>query len=220
MRKCIEFRATIWSHGAKKDIMDDTLTSMENLYKLLPGGVFRCHDDEGLTLSFANDETFRFLRLTREIMRDCYGNRMMEFVVDEDRERLKHSITNQTSPAGIIGNSHRVKLHDGTIRWISMNASREVDSEGNSFLYIVFLDVTDQKEIEERLLRTQIMYEMAADFSDINVWEYNLETRTCIHDARALALYGLPHEWHHMPEPALNSNYVTETSKEDFRRLY
>ncbi len=115
----------------------------ELICRFTPGGVFL----------FVNEAFLRYFGLSRETL---IGRRFYPAVPDEDRQGISDFFASLTKahPAGM--NEHRVIQEDGVVRWLRWSGRAIFDLSGRLIEYqSVGHDVTEQKEIEERLRESE-----------------------------------------------------------------
>lgn len=121
-----------------------------NLYNNIPGAVFRCRFDRDFSVIDANDGLYDFLGYTREEFA-AMGNRMSAVILPEDLDGMAEKLHAQLQDKDTIQNENRLICKDGTVRWISIKAQRFIEKDGEQFFYCVFVDITDEKQLQERV---------------------------------------------------------------------
>ena len=87
-------------------------------------------------------------------------NPFLSFVLLEDKEITKKEILKLSSGNTTINFENRWVCKDGTIKWLDWTASGDATT---GLLYAVAHDVTEQKEMEMKLLMTDQFFEMSFD---------------------------------------------------------
>ncbi len=126
-----------------------------HLYNNIPGAVFRCRFDRDYSIIDANDGLFDFLGYTREEFA-AMGNQMSAVIYPEDFAVMEDRLRAQLIHGNTIHNENRLICKDGTVKWISVKAQFMKDSDGEEYFYCVFVDITDEKKLQERV---QELYE-------------------------------------------------------------
>lgn len=94
---------------------------------------------------------------------------------------------------GEITKSEEIIMKDrhGNMRIISANAAPIKDEEGNiSAGIVIFHDITQRKEAEDKLNETNLRMKLATDSAGIGVWDLHLTTNLLIWDDKMHAIYG------------------------------
>lgn len=143
-----------------------------NIYNNIPGAVFRCRFDRDFSVIEANDGLFEFIGYTREEFA-AMGSRMSSVIYPEDLERMSDVIKAQLVQGNTtIYNENRLVCKDGTIKWINIKAQLFKGEDGEAYFYCVFVDITDEKRLQERtkdIYEKELIYfaEMSSDKGSI-----------------------------------------------------
>ncbi|WP_195984190.1 response regulator [Clostridium sp. D33t1_170424_F3] len=158
----------IWVHDVGRRVTDETgrpaiisvcmdITAQRKaqeevlqLYNHIPGAVFRCRYDAGFSVIAANDGLFDFIGYSREEFA-AMGNRMSAVSSPEDIAETTATIHAQLLKGDAIHNETRLICKDGTIKWVSLKAQRVVEKDGESYLYCVLVDVTEEKQLQKQI---------------------------------------------------------------------
>lgn len=131
---------------AQRKAQDEIL----HIYNNIPGAVFRCRFDSWFSVIDANDGLFDFLGYTREEFA-AMGNRMSAVIYPEDMEIMTGKLKSQLTYGSTIHNENRLICKDGTVKWISVKAQLFTDEDGKQYFYCVFVDITDEKQVQKRV---------------------------------------------------------------------
>ena len=95
---------------------------------------------------------------------DCFGKNLLDLVVPEEQESLKQTIERVLSRGYVRMVEHKLKKKDGTtfIGELSLSILKDKNDE-NKFLICILRDITNQKEIEEKLKESQAMFQLVMD---------------------------------------------------------
>ena len=122
-----------------------------NLYNNIPGAVFRCRFDADFSVIDANDGLFEFLGFSREEFA-AMGNRMSAVIYPEDFDIMADKLREQLKTGNTIHNENRLICRDGSVKWISIKAQLFTEEDGEQYFYCVFVDITDEKQLQQRVL--------------------------------------------------------------------
>lgn len=120
-----------------------------HLYNNIPGSVFKCYFDEDYTVFEANDSLFEFLGYSREEFA-AMGNCMKPVIYPEDYAVMAEKLREQLKRGNTIDNENRLVCKNGVVKWISIKGQFSEEKEGQPFFYCVFVDITDEKLLQER----------------------------------------------------------------------
>lgn len=145
--------------------VEEELTESETRYRTLvsniPGVIFRCNYDTHWTMRFISDD---IEEITGYPSQDFIHNRVRSFasiIHPEDGARVNEMIRGSFLEKDPYALQYRIRNAHGQTRWVQENGQGMYDREGH-ILYIdgVILDITEQKEAEQKLdRRTQELEE-------------------------------------------------------------
>lgn len=145
-----------------------------NLYNNIPGAVFRCHFDADYTVIDANDGLFEFIGYTREEFQ-AMGNKMSAVIHPDDLDIMTDNLNEQLNYSNTIHNENRLICKDGKIKWISIKAQLSVEGDGERCFYCVFVDITEEKRMQERV--KNLYEEELAYFAELSSMGKSLQGR-------------------------------------------
>lgn len=124
---------------------------LESIVQCPMGGIFRARMDRDFTLIYANDHYYALHGLTREDLRNKFGNKTIHLVHPEDipwmEQRLQKAIEQKEQTVSL---EYRVVRPDGRTVWLMVNGSLS-EQRGNTLLTGMVIDISHQKSMEERL---------------------------------------------------------------------
>ena len=78
------------------------------------------------------------------------GNKMSSVIYQEDLAVMTEKLKEQLKYGNTIHNQNRLVCRDGSIKWISIKAQLFTEKSGEQYFYCVFVDVTEEKKIQEK----------------------------------------------------------------------
>ena len=140
---------------------------LKNLMQNVPGGIFRCLDDESLTIRQMSDGFLSMFGYTREDIKNRFHNSFLEMIAPEDREKALQDAADQTKNSDRKELQYRVVCADGSLMWVLDKGQLYQTGDGQRSFYCVLVDITEQKkdqeEIRRMLERHQIIMNQAND---------------------------------------------------------
>lgn len=129
--------------------------------------------------------------LTEEEVNGGPLSRVYELIDARDRERVTQQVAEITRWGGVHELEYRVALPEGE-RWILSRGTVESDEHGLAFRRIgSIVDVTAQKEAEEKLQRTQDSLSLAMRGGRMGWWRRDLVTGEVVWSRELEAIFGL-----------------------------
>lgn len=149
------------------DITAQRLAQLEvmNIYNNIPGAVFRCRFDSDFSVIDANDGLFDFLGYSREEFA-AMGSRMSAVIYPEDLVVMEEKLRAQLEHGNTIQNENRLVCKNGQVKWISIKAQLFAGENGEQYFYCVFVDITDEKNVQERV--KELYEEELAYFAELS----------------------------------------------------
>ncbi len=154
--------------------LERTNRELKQLTDSIPGGVATVLMDETLSLSYANDAFYRFLRLSPENGQQETLH-LSQIVHPEDLPGLKALLNEKATCNEMAHMEYRIQTVDGKTIWVAFNASKIDDHDGVSVMLCVFMDITKLKSIQQALEMEKERYRIVAGFSKDLLFEYDIE---------------------------------------------
>ena len=111
----------------------------------------------------------------------------------DDRPGFVDSIRDSARGLHAWQREYRIVRDDGSVRWLETRAMPERLSDGGTLWHGFTADVTERKETELALRRSEERWEMAADAAGIGIAEADLASGLMSLDRRACIDHGLMH---------------------------
>ena len=108
---------------------------------------------------------------------------------DRDRVLAEHERTNEAGDA--FRTEYRMRASDGRYLWFSDEAELVRDEEGRPLYWQgVQVDVTERKEAEEKLKRSEERFRLVAQATNEVIWDNDLRTNAQVWDGAIEAMFG------------------------------
>lgn len=138
------------------ELLEESDVRFRSLVANIPGAVYRCACDSAWTMTFLSDG---IEDISGYLASDFINNRVRSFgsiIHPQDRGKVEDSIWQSISTKQPYVTEYRIVRGDGKITWVYDKGQAIFDREGK-ILYLdgVMLDITQQKETEAELRRTQ-----------------------------------------------------------------
>ncbi|MEG0842246.1 MAG: diguanylate cyclase [Erysipelotrichaceae bacterium] len=136
------------SNSLKKETME-----RDELINAIPGGVAKIVINDNFDIKLASDG---FYKLGGYSSRDFQGEHGrgngIHMVYPDDIPNVYATVIKQIKENKPICVEFRVRKKDGSIAWLSGHGSRIIEEDGQQVVQAVFIDITDNKNMQEKLL--------------------------------------------------------------------
>ncbi|MEG1049675.1 MAG: diguanylate cyclase, partial [Oscillospiraceae bacterium] len=179
---------------------------IEQITRAATGGVFQCRMDKTLTVVFANDGFYSFIRLSCEDFLSRHGNRLVELFSSEDVENILAVIAQQLKTEKSFSLDVRMGAPDSAPKWMWLNAEMLRDENGNLYLYCIFGDITTRKEEQEQLKAIQQRYQFVLNHTEDIIFEWDYKTKEMYQMGGLDANFSYRPTVHNFPEGLLQGD--------------
>jgi PAS domain S-box-containing protein len=115
-----------------------------------------------------------------------------ETIVPEDREATCKAVRKAATEGTNISIEYRVRYPDGSVHWLLSRGKPLRGCNGNIVRYLgTIIDITRQKELEEKLVKNEARMALALEATKAGVWEWNLKNDEVYWSDRIWILYSL-----------------------------
>lgn len=134
-----------------------TLFKLQKIASRLPGFVYqyRLRPDGSSHLPYASAGIFDIYRLSPEDANTDIAQLIL-MTHPDDYDEIGTSIQKSAQNLTVWCHEYRVKFDDGTIRWLFGNALPEREADGSTLWHGFITDITERKQMEERLRDNEI----------------------------------------------------------------
>lgn len=155
-----------------------TEKDIEELARLIPGGVCSCCLDKHGTFDMTTEGFYSTLRCTPEDLQTLYSHTLCSLVYEKDRKRIRQEILQYLKCGSPSSIEHRVLLRDGSLRWFQSLLHLAHYENGERRLFMLYTDIDDQRRIRERIIMSEARYNLIMDLSDSIIYEWNIQDDT------------------------------------------
>ncbi len=137
-----------------EEALRDTSERLEILIDTVPGGIGIFELNNGFKNIYYNDGFCELLGYTQNEMNIIKKNGIDSCIYKEDKHRLINDIAKRDERGLIYHNNIRLIKKDGSLIWVGLSAKKLKSSNGRDTYHTVFLDMTEEKEAEEKLVNS------------------------------------------------------------------
>lgn len=138
---------------------------------------------------YASNGYYDIIGYSKEEIQQQFCNSVSALVLEEDLDKfsaLKAGFGN----GEYIQKEVRMLTKSGCIIWILINGNYIEDKDGNQTLSAVLIDITESKQMQERLLLEEERYRVAAEISNDILFEYEINSDLMTFADKYKELYG------------------------------
>ena len=162
----------------KKNI-EEKNRDLQSLTSNIPGGVYRFRIENGeYLLDFASSGCLSLLGYKKNEFKEISSRKLVEFIHEEDIERIKKEMQNQLMKSSRYNIEYRIKRRDGRVIWILDNGQIVRDREGKLFSYSVVINITESKVVQEKLRLSEERYRIIMSQTEDIIFEWNITEDT------------------------------------------
>lgn len=154
------------------------------------GGLFQAYIAEGFPLLYANPCYYQLHGYTQKEFEEKFQNYAQAVVVPEDIDGVTRQIEQaMLHRQELITLEYRVLRGDGKIAWLHVSGGLTETAEG-ILLSGMVINIDQRKSFEQQLLWSEKRFQIAMEQTQINVWEYDLQTRSIIPSEKNFPAFG------------------------------
>ena len=141
-----------------------------------------------------SDETFRMFGLSPGREKADF-DLFMSFIHPGDRAFVEKAFSDSLANGTDYNIEHRVRLNNGTIKYVNERCKIEYDDEGEPRRALgTVQDITEVKLKEKELFRLSERFELASKAAKVGIWDWDLHENTVDWDDAMYELYGMDKE--------------------------
>ena len=173
----------------ERRVLEKKVNESERQYRILvetsPEGIMIV---QGASFMFVNEPMAEITGYsTEELM--MMPN--MEMVYPEDRELVENNYRKRQKGEAVDSRYHfRILKKDGSLAWIELNG-RKTEWKGETAVLHFVSDITERKQLEERLNQLTTRLQLATRAGGVGVWDYDAVNNVLIWDDQMFELYGM-----------------------------
>lgn len=210
--------AVLYSQRKGQKIISDINQKFETVTSNIPGGVFRYLLSSG-TFDYISDGLLELFGCDEKRFRDRFDNRFINMVYALDRERVARSIAANAVGQGKDALEYRIQREDGSICWLFDRGQTTIGSDGQRWVYVVAVDITDLKNANEEMRLSERRYRIVIEQSQSVIFEYNIQTGSIFYTGNYKKRFGFAPVTTGFPECMLKLNIIHPDDQSGFMQL-
>lgn len=140
-------------------------------------------------ITYASDGYYDIVGFDRKSMKDGLGNSFISLVHPDDYATFKNQCEN-FAIGEYIQFEVRLYKKDQSVIWVLINGNFIKDKESRNTLSAVIIDITESRNMQERILLEEERYRVAAEISNDILFEYEVHKDKMILAEKFKELYG------------------------------
>ena len=149
---------------------------IQEVVPTISDSTFVCRNDEHFTLVKFGAHVPMLAGYSREELKVRFGNRMMELVLPEDREKLRRSFREQLIRGTSAEAEFRVRRKDGKVIWVLDKSRLTIGADGQEYLSAMLSDITASKREFDALNDKLRRYEIILAQTENVLFDWDMET--------------------------------------------
>lgn len=118
------------------------------------------------------------------------GNSLLDFVAQEDHAALLNDWRARILDGGVNRQEFRLQTRNQALRWMSMLTRTIQKDDGKRLVTCALIDITDRKQMEMSLRRSEERYALLASSTTDGIWDWDLGTDQVYFSPRWKAMIG------------------------------
>lgn len=161
----------------KEDILRESRAFLEKAQQVASIGSWKADPFSMEETLIWSPETYRIFGLDPE-QGAINGHKFFEMVHPEDRDRVRKASTDALHHDKPHSIDLRIILPDGRVRWVNEQAEIMRDASGTPIMMVgVVQDITDRKQAQADLERSESRFRLAAECASDCIYELDVSTR-------------------------------------------
>lgn len=140
-------------------------------------------------ITYASNGYYDIIGFDKKTMKRDLNNSFMALVAPEDYKKFK-SLCEEFSNGEYVQLEARLLTRNRNIIWVLVNGNYIKDKEGRQTLSAVIVDITDSRNMQERIALEEERYRVAAEISNDILFEYEVSNDKMIFADKYKELYG------------------------------
>ncbi|MEY8297749.1 MAG: response regulator [Emergencia timonensis] len=145
---------------------------------------------------------------------------MLSYIFGEDRDKFTNALEYLKDEGDVTSLDVRFQSSTGKIVWAVCNIMLKRAMSGTLLYYMVFTDITPQKEEELNLRAEQEKINIALENTDMLIWQYDIEEKKMQYQRNSARYFGIEDVVYNVPQSFVEAGFVHDDSISDYLKLY
>lgn len=145
--------------------------------------------DGNFEITYASNGYYDIIGFDKKAMKRDLNNSFLALITPEDYNKIK-LLCEDFSNGEYIQLEVRILTKNRNIIWVLVNGNYVKDKEGRPTLSAVIVDITDSRNMQQRIVLEEERYRVAAEISNDILFEYEISSDNMIFADKYKELYG------------------------------
>lgn len=156
----------------KERELKESRRRLKTLMDNIPGMAYRRLNNRNWTMKFISEGCFGLTGYKPEELIDDEVISYKDIIHPDDREYVWDKIQNSVKEGEPFKLEYRIKTKEGDVKWV-WEKGRKIDTDGEEFLEGIITDITDRKEIEKELKKSEEKYKSLFYETPLGTFHYD-----------------------------------------------
>ncbi len=162
----------------------------------LSSGALRCGTEDGFPIDYGMGSLLPLTGFSSEDIKKSFNGHLINLVFEDDRTALTRLLNKAKTDSSINECECRIICKDREPVWVLGKLRMAINSDGREVFYILFMDITEIKGRENRLLRETQFHQSLTQLSQGVLLSYDIKSNTLTRAERWEEQFGYPIEIH------------------------
>lgn len=149
---------------------------LDSVVQNINGLVYQCLNDSYWTMKFLSSGCEKLTGYKREEVLENRTIAYNDIIHPEDRDAVRDAVQAAIREGGQFKTEYRIVRKDGTERWVWEQGQKVGTDNGTAILDGFITDITERKEISQRLEESEKRYKIVTDQTGLLIYDYDVIT--------------------------------------------
>ncbi len=184
--------------------------------EFLPNGIMVMSIEPELSIKYANKEQYKILNMDSNT--EKFNSLFSDSIYEEDRDWVISEIYQNLDNKVDVDIEFRMKEKNNNIKWVRLYG-RENLSNGERLFYSSLKDLSNRREINDKLYLERVLFNKITEISDEIIFRLDLKTDTIYFMGKNASIFGDNSKLNNFPKCFLDLNIIYEEDMPKFMEL-
>lgn len=193
---------------------------LDTLLNVIPSGVLKYSADEKQKFAYISRSFVESLGYTHQSFKKKFANRFDKMIYKKDRDSILKQISDQECDGRIGRFDFRIEDAKGDLRWFHDEGIKITDMSGKEWYYVILIDITDRKNTEDKLRKSEEEYRLAIENTGISVCRYDILKKDLVLSDNIVEKYGMEKVLKNVPDLPVENKLISDDTKKAYIEFY